>query len=129
MKKTKRDKIIDSINSLSEIERQVLLSELMRHYKIINPIEFIQNKVCNYLHVPTALLKTNTRKRNIVFARHLIMYFARQTTELPLEAIGYQIGGKDHATVIHACKKIEVLIKKEPRISFIVHSLTEQLKV
>jgi hypothetical protein len=68
-KMTKSGKIIKSINSLSEIERLDLLAELMKLYRVRNPMEFIQNHVCNELQISGASLKTKSRKQNVVLAR------------------------------------------------------------
>jgi chromosomal replication initiator protein len=129
MKKTKRDKIIGSINSLSEIERLDLLAELMKRFKTKNPMEFIQNTVCNELQISPVLLKSRSREQNIVFARQLTMYLARTTTDLSLETIGSHLGGRDHSTVLFACNKIEMLMSEKPAIKYLVHTLTEELKV
>jgi chromosomal replication initiator protein len=54
-------------------------------------------------------LQSKTRKRHIVQARQLAMYFAKKYTKASLASIGSQIGKRDHATVLHACRTVENL--------------------
>ena len=54
------------------------------------------------------------RQRHIVQARQIAMYFAKKFTKASLASIGTQIGRRDHATVLHACKKIKELRKESP---------------
>lgn len=73
-------------------------------------IDFIQKVVSDYFDMPVELLKSKTRKREIVQARQLAMYFAKNYTKSSLATIGQYCGGKDHATVLHACKTVNNLI-------------------
>jgi chromosomal replication initiator protein len=66
-------------------------------------IDYIQKVVCDYFDLPIELLKSKTRKREIVQARQIAMYFAKKMTKSSLASIGAHCGGKDHATVLHAC--------------------------
>ncbi len=70
-------------------------------------IEEIKRQVALYYNVAVDLLSAKTRRREIVQARHLAMYFCKQLTEQPLKTIGLRFGGRDHSTVIHACKAVE----------------------
>ena len=54
-------------------------------------------------------LQSKTRKRHIVQARQLAMFFAKKLTKASLANIGQQIGHRDHATVLHACKTVDNL--------------------
>jgi chromosomal replication initiator protein len=55
-----------------------------------------------------------SRKRRIVDARHVAMHFCKQTTSLSLEAIGNRFGGRDHSTVIHACRAVQARLDTDP---------------
>lgn len=72
-------------------------------------IDYIQKVVCDYFDMPIELLKSKTRKREIVQARQLAMYFSKQLTKNSLASIGAQCGNKDHATVLHACRTVNNL--------------------
>ncbi|HNA33166.1 MAG TPA: chromosomal replication initiator protein DnaA, partial [Flavobacteriales bacterium] len=67
-------------------------------------IDYIQKVVCDYFDLPIELLKSKTRKREVVQARQIAMYFAKKMTKNSLASIGAHCGGKDHATVLHACR-------------------------
>ena len=72
-------------------------------------IDYIQKVVCDYFDIPVDIMKSKTRKREIVQARQLAMYFSKILTKSSLAKIGLHCGNKDHATVLHACKKIKEL--------------------
>lgn len=72
-------------------------------------IEFIQETVCNYFNITPEQLHKNTRKRETVQARQIAMYFSKNHTKHSLAVIGTQIGNKDHATVLYACKTVNNL--------------------
>ena len=69
-------------------------------------IEYIQKMVCDYFGMAVDLMKSKTRKREVVQARQITMFFAKSMTKSSLSAIGAQCGGKDHATVLHACRTV-----------------------
>lgn len=72
-------------------------------------LDSIQQTVCNYFGMPIDQLGSKTRKREIVQARQIAMYFAKLKTKASLATIGALIGGKDHATVLHAVKTVKNL--------------------
>lgn len=75
--------------------------------KIIHKITSIVEK---YFELPYGSVQIKTRKREIVQARQIAMYFAKSLTKSSLATIGSQIGGKDHATVLHACNTVSDLM-------------------
>ncbi len=90
-------------------------------------IDYIQKVVCDYFDMPIELLKSKTRKREIVQARQLAMYFAKQLTKSSLASIGAQCGNKDHATVLHACRTVNNLAETDKRFKVYVDDLTKKL--
>ncbi|MDO4736094.1 MAG: chromosomal replication initiator protein DnaA, partial [Bacteroidia bacterium] len=74
-------------------------------------VDTIQNTVCEYFNISRESLVSKTRKREIVQARQIAMYMCRNFTKISLAAIGQQIGGKDHATVVHSCNIVSDLIE------------------
>ena len=73
-------------------------------------IDYIQKVVSDYFQMDIQTLQSKTRKRHIVQARQIAMYFAKKFTKASLASIGTQIGRRDHATVLHACKTVDNLI-------------------
>ncbi len=90
-------------------------------------IEYIQKVVCDSLNLPVDSIQQTSRKREIVQARQLSMYFAKKITKSSLAAIGMQCGNKDHATVLHACKTIENLRQTDRHIRSLVDELEKKL--
>ena len=71
-------------------------------------IDYIQKVVSDYFQMDVETLQSKTRKRHIVQARQLAMFFAKNIPKR-LASIGSQIGKRDHATVLHACKTVDNL--------------------
>jgi chromosomal replication initiator protein len=76
-------------------------------------IEQIQKVVCDYFDIPVDLLRAKTRRQEIVVARQIAMYIAKEKTNSSLKTIGMHFGGRDHSTVIHACQAVEDLLKTD----------------
>ena len=74
-------------------------------------IEQIQKIVCDYFDIPVDLIRAKTRKQEIVVARQIAMYIAKEKTNSSLKTIGIHFGGRDHSTVIHACQAVEEFLK------------------
>ena len=72
-------------------------------------VEYIQKVVCDYFSIPVEKIHSKTRKREIVQARQIAMFFSKSYTKSSLAAIGSKCGNKDHATVLHACKTVKSL--------------------
>jgi len=85
-------------------------------------VDQIQQKVCDFYGFDATALQSKTRKREIVQARQVAMYFSKNLTNSSLSAIGSIIGRRDHATVLHACKAVKNL--KETNTEF-KHQLKE----
>jgi chromosomal replication initiator protein len=85
--------------------------------------------VCNYYNIGLEQLQSKTRKREIVQARQVAMFFSKTLTKSSLATIGSQIGGKDHATVLHACKTVNNLIETDKRFRLQVDEIEKKLKM
>ena len=73
-------------------------------------IDKVQKVVCDYFNITRDDLLSKTRKRQIVQARQIAMYMSRTLINCSLSTIGVEIGGKDHATVLHACSTVNDLM-------------------
>ena len=76
-------------------------------------IEKVMQSVCDYFNITKEILLSRTRKRQIVQARQIAMYLCRNRINCSLSTIGNEIGGKDHATVLHACSTVNDLIETD----------------
>ena len=86
-----------------------IVDKFVKNTKREISIDYIQKVVSNYFEIDVPTLQSNTRKRHVVQARQLAMYFSKKMTKSSLASIGSQIGKRDHATVLHACKTVDNL--------------------
>jgi hypothetical protein len=84
-------------------------------------------KITKVIQVSVSLDNIKTRKREIVQARQLAMYFSKQLTKNSLASIGAQCGNKDHATVLHACRTVNNLTETDKRFRTYVDDLRKKL--
>lgn len=80
-----------------------------QHEKVEATAEIILTVIADAFNIPIEDLKSNSRRREISWARQIGMYLMRQHTSLSLPRIGEEFGGKDHTTVIYSCDKIAQL--------------------
>ncbi len=92
-------------------------------------IEYIQKVVSGYFQMDVETLQSKTRKRHIVQARQIAMFFAKKMTKASLASIGSQIGKRDHATVLHACKTVNNLSSTDKQFRKFVEDLNKKLTV
>ncbi len=90
--------------------------------------ELIQKVVAESFGVKISDLKSKRRTRTIVLPRQVAMYLCRTLAGTSLPETGHIFGGKDHSTVIHACKVIEQRKEKDPELRSRIETLTKQLK-
>ena len=76
-------------------------------------VEKVKNVVCEYFNISQETLLSKSRKRQIVQARQIAMYMTRQHINCSLSTIGAELGGKDHATVLHACTTVSDLMSTD----------------
>ncbi len=92
-------------------------------------IDYIQKIVCDYFSLTIDMLKSKTRKREIVQARQIAMYFSKKMTKSSLASIGAVCGGKDHATVLHACRTVTNLAETDKQFKNFIDDLEKKLSL
>lgn len=92
-------------------------------------IDYIQKVVCDYFGIPIDIINSKTRKREIVQARQLAMFFSKKHTKSSLATIGLHCGNKDHATVLHACRTVNNLVETDKRFRVYVEEIDKKLKL
>jgi len=92
-------------------------------------MEYIQKLVCEYFEVAVDLVKSPTRKREVVQARQISMYLSKSLTKSSLKSIGAFYGGRDHSTVIYACQTVEDLIDSDKKFKGYVTDIQKKLKM
>jgi chromosomal replication initiator protein len=101
-----------------------VISQTVRLERKAITIKMIQEVVCCYFNLKEELIQTNSRKREIVQARQITMYFAKILTDSSYAHIGKVVGNKDHATVHHSIK----LVKEQMEISKSFRSTMEVIE-
>lgn len=91
-------------------------------------IELILTAVASTLGISVAEIKGDKRTRNIVQARHVAMYLARELTDASLPKIGERLGGRDHTTVLHAVDKVGRLMREDRDLYNLLQQLTMKVK-
>ena len=107
---------------------KTIIDKTIKNTKKNISIDYIQKIVCNYFNIPVDMIHTKTRKREIVQARQIAMFFSKNLTKSSLTTIGSQIGGKDHATVLHACKTVNNLMDTDKKFRGQIEELEKKLK-
>lgn len=108
-----------------ELAQQVV-EKFVKNTKREVSIDYIQKVVSDYFEMDVATLQSKTRKRHIVQARQLAMFFAKKFTKASLASIGSQIGKRDHATVLHACKTVDNLAETDKQFRKYIEDLTKK---
>ena len=80
-------------------------------------IDNIQRTVAEYFKIRVADLLSKRRSRSITRPRQIAMALAKELTSHSLPEIGDSFGGRDHTTVIHACRRVKFLKETEPRVA------------
>ncbi|MEW6510401.1 MAG: chromosomal replication initiator protein DnaA [Bacteroidota bacterium] len=92
-------------------------------------IETIQRTVCQYFEIPEDLIRAKTRKQEVVNARQVAMYLAKELTNCSLKTIGLHFGGRDHSTVIHAYQSVEDQMRLDPKYQGNVEQIKRRLQM
>jgi chromosomal replication initiator protein len=90
-------------------------------------IEVIQKKVAEHFDIRLADMTSKRRPENIAFPRQIAMYLSRQMTENSLNTIGEAFGGRDHGTVLHACRLVKDRMEVDSNVRQVVHYIEKQL--
>ena len=106
---------------------QDIVMKFVKNTKREVSIDYIQKVVSDYFQMDIETLQSKTRRRHIVQARQLAMYFAKKFTKASLASIGSQIGKRDHATVLHACKTVDNLTFTDKQFRKYVEDLSQKL--
>lgn len=113
-----------NLDLAKEVVRSIM-GEVRAHVTI----EEIQRVVCEQLKIPEDLLRAKTRKQEIVNARQISMYLAKELTNSSLKTIGLHFGGRDHSTVIHAYQTVEDSMNVDSKQRALVLQLRSKIEL
>ncbi len=92
-------------------------------------IEVIQKTVAEYYNIPDDLLRAKTRKKEIAEARQICMFLTKEILGSSLKTIGLHFGGRDHSTVIYACKLVEEWISRNSKIKDDIDTIKRKIEL
>ncbi|WP_332672165.1 chromosomal replication initiator protein DnaA [Aromatoleum sp.] len=110
-----------------EVAKDALKDLLNAHNRQLT-IEHIQKTVADYYKIKVADMHSKKRTRVIARPRQVAMWLAKDLTPMSLPAIGEAFGGRDHTTVMHACRTIAELRLGDHQLNHDVHVLTQVLR-
>ncbi|OGV56317.1 MAG: chromosomal replication initiation protein DnaA, partial [Lentisphaerae bacterium GWF2_52_8] len=110
-----------------------LAEEILRKILIFDgpktvSVDEIQTKVADYFKISISDMKKKRKTKDIVVPRMVAMYLSRELTSLSLPLIGKMFGGRDHTTVLHACREIKEQITKDEALNSSVSVLIKELQ-
>ncbi|HEX8547422.1 MAG TPA: chromosomal replication initiator protein DnaA [Cytophagaceae bacterium] len=111
-----------------ELAKQTL-QNIVQNIESEVSVDYIQKYVADYFNVTVENLKAKTRKREIVVARQVSMYFAKEYTNLSLKSIGYCFGNRDHSTVIHALTSVNDMMDTDRKFNATMQELIKKFKM
>jgi chromosomal replication initiator protein len=111
-------------DSIEHVLRDILQEEARRAVSI----DQVQRKVAEHYDVRLADMTSKRRPANIAFPRQIAMFISRRLTKNSLQDIGEAFGGRDHGTVIHACKTVQVRMDKEESLRQVIRFLETALQ-
>ena len=105
------------------------VQEISTSRKITISVDLITKIVCEEMNIDENKVRDKTRKQEIVIARQLAMYLAKELTRISLKNVGLYFGGRDHSTVIHACTSIQNLIDTDANFAEIAKSIKNKIEL
>jgi chromosomal replication initiator protein len=90
-------------------------------------IESIQTAVAKHFRLKAADFKSNSKQRSVARPRQIAMFLIRKYTSLGFKEIGHYFGGRDHTTIMHACREIEKKIDSEQDVKDAVEAIQNLL--
>lgn len=109
-----------------EMAKNILPDLLGRKRKIIT-MEDVQEVVARRFQMKVSELKSKRRTKTLVYPRQIAMFLSRELTDASFPEIGREFGGKDHTTIIHACRRIEKAVDKDHAIQTTINSLRDEI--
>jgi chromosomal replication initiator protein len=124
---------LNRLEALSRIQQELVsVADVAGHFQedfeASRPtVSRIVARVSDYFNVPTNELVSARRTRAVLLPRQVSMYLSRQMTTLSLHEIGTCFGGRDHTTVLHACRKVAEALARDNLLAGTVRQLQAAL--
>lgn len=110
------------------LAEDVLQDLIISEQELLINVDSIQKKVAEYFDIRVADMKSKKRPRSIAFPRQIAMYLTRELTNHSLPEIGEVFGGRDHTTVMHACKLVEEQVNSDFNVKRVITVIKQRLR-
>jgi len=110
-----------------EAAERLLHDMLMEQAQTLLTIETVQKRVADHFQIRHSDMTSKRRPNNIAIPRQIAMYLCRTLTKHSLQEIGDAFGGRDHGTVIHACKAVDNMMEQDSSMRGSINFLKAQL--
>ena len=114
-------------NTITTEMAKTILRDLLGSQRKFITLEDIQNVVANRFHIKPSELKSKRRTKTIVYPRQIAMFLCRELTDSSFPEIGREFGGKDHTTIMHACRQIEKALNDDIVLQTTIKSLKDEI--
>jgi chromosomal replication initiator protein len=112
----------------ADLATEVLDGLYRQERPVRRSIDEVQRAICDVFEITPEELLSPARAQRLVWPRQVAMYLSRELTDQTLPAIGRAFGGRDHTTVMHACKRTAQRIASDPAAHRVVRDLTDRLR-
>ncbi|GKS56474.1 chromosomal replication initiator protein DnaA [Nitrospira sp.] len=106
---------------------KTVLRDVIGDKKKIVAMDDIQEAVSTRFHLKVSDLKSRRRSKTLVHPRQIAMFLCRELTDASFPEIGRQFGGKDHTTIMHACKQVAKALEADTTLRATLEGLKEQI--
>jgi len=104
-----------------------VLRDIIGEKKRVITMDDIEEAVAERFHIKISEMRSRRRSKTLVYPRQIAMYLCRELTNSSFPEIGRHFGGKDHTTIIHACKQVSKAKETDATLSSTLESLKEQI--
>jgi len=104
-----------------------VLRDLLGNTRKVITLEDVQEAVATRFHLKVSELKSKRRTKTLVHPRQIAMFLSRELTDASYPEIGRDFGGKDHTTIIHACKQIDKALANDTTLRSTLDSLKDEI--
>jgi len=111
-----------------ELARKTVVNQRNQPSQSIS-VDLIQEIVAREFDLPSDLIISKTRKKEVVRARHIAMYLTSEYTILTQKTIGLHFGGRNHATIIHAVKAVNELLKSDSSVKELIAKIRRNIDI
>lgn len=124
-KLTAYKEILNDVITIDSVKRAI--KDIIRTGEVIPTPELIISQTARYYSIKEEEIRGQSRSKTTALARHISMYLIRTLTNKPLVEIGAEYGNRNHATVISSIRKVEDMLKTDPKMAATIRDITSNI--